>query len=984
MGEFSGIDPTALKQMITSFDGDRRQLRDFASRYKGQFASQGLDTTDLSSLLDICGWLDDESPKLKRRENLAAVMDAGAGPGTHMVQIPEPVTQTSAQAQADGKKLAQQFNANNGGDSKAGDQYHAMAQELLAHENDPDFCSAFYANLTPAAATLMPTLLASTGSSTAGTDLMVYSHALATATDAGYPAPGFDKVVASYTSPLPKGDNAAAWNRAAMLQYGTFPTDFLTKTVRASGLDQFGKDPNQDFRGNSFYAQALGLPQDTITLDLQALAPNEAATQQALAGMGQDPGRTNLAGNLKSLTGYAASQHDPQLTAAFQAALMSGSGDRATQGPYGSYYAPLVHTGAESTFATAAMSALSSSHAQQSDYQDFITTTFTTFGQPADATPQQAGTQAATLLRLAENADPKWPATRPAIKSVADQAEAGKNDDGFMKGYYGNGGGDLESNLALELHAMDGTQGGTVLSADSTKILGEFGDNLAAATNLSAAGKLPEFNARTFTAPKDMWAASMLVKYGPSGDKWDHTFLTDMGDAALHWRADQKDNLRPSYTPGDMSIGTVDSWIDPSNDPWYKELGLHEDNFTKNIPDQQAIARGVAANDPSLAVLSKLGENPQASRDLLAGKDGKFAADQLVNNNWQTPGISDDSKFPAQVLLAATSPNGLKGAELAKASTAAANVFQGALDNANAAKNQPANIKEQYPQLPSQLAEGLAQVAAIYVPDLAQSMDNNGPVKPDPNQVRFSSSIDSKTGRPFVSGDEDAIEALMQQFMTDPKAAGLFSGSMDGYIATTSKNAGADPKAAHDLMRQLAMLDGDVQTVKEGMKYTPAAAQDAKDTQSAMYTWIVGGVLGTVVPGAEEGEVGAQLLLGGLSAGIAGGTAWGSYQFPGGHAAAVTDDAQSEQDFEMRELKIPIAQGLINSGAVTPPNDSHWFHDGKLDQAAINGQYSGAFNQWWHDNAPDGSLPLDLFNAGKDGYNDSTSMRRAHGQKDGQ
>jgi hypothetical protein len=149
MTDFSGIDPSTLKQMITSLDNDRTHLRDRASYYKGQFAQQRLDTQPFDELLGICGWLDDESPKLKRRENLASAMDASAGPGTHMVQIPEPVTETSAQAQADGKKLAQQFNANNNVDSKAGDQYHALAQELLAHEDDPDFCSAFYANLTP-------------------------------------------------------------------------------------------------------------------------------------------------------------------------------------------------------------------------------------------------------------------------------------------------------------------------------------------------------------------------------------------------------------------------------------------------------------------------------------------------------------------------------------------------------------------------------------------------------------------------------------------------------------------------------------------------------------------------------------------------------------------------------------------------------------------------------------------------------------------
>ncbi|SEG83221.1 hypothetical protein SAMN05216223_11424 [Actinacidiphila yanglinensis] len=983
MGEFSGIDPAALKKMITSFDSDRQGLRDFATCYKGEFESAGLDSDALSSLLTICGWMDDESPKLKRRENLAAAMAAGDGPGTPMVQIPEPVTETSAQT--NGKKLAQQFNANNGGDSKAGDQYHALAQELLAHQDDPDFCSAFYANLTPAEATTLPTLLASTGSSTAGNDLMVYSHALGTATKAGFPAPGFDKVVSYYTSPLPKGSTSVAWNRAAMLQYGTFPTDFLVKTTRANGLDQFAKDPDQNFSSDPYdSADILGLPKDVVALDLKALSPNEAATQQALAGMGQDPGKTDLNGNLKSLAASAGSQHDPDLTAAFQNTLMAGSGDRSTPGPYGSYYAPLLHTGPETTFATAAMSALSGSHAQQSDYQDFITTTFTTFGRPADATPQQAGNQAATLLRLTETADPNWPATRPAIQSVAAQAKASKDDLDFMKGYYGNGAADLESNLALELHAMDGTHDGTVLSPDSTKILGEFGDNLASATHLNAAGKLPEFDAKTFTEPHDMWSASMLVKYGPSGDKWDHTFLTNMGDAALHWRADQKDNLRPGYVPGNFSMGTVDSWADPSRSPWYKELGLHEDNFTMNIAEQRDIAQGISANDPSLAVMSKLGENPQASRDLLSGGDGRFAADQLVNDNWQTPGVSDDSKFTAQVLLAATRPNGLKGDELAKASTAAANVFQGALDNGDSAANRSAGIKEQYPQLPDQLAEGLAQVAAIYVPDLAQSMNDNAAAKPDPKDLRFTSSIDPTTGLPLITTDYKAIDQLMHQFMPDPRAAGLFEGGMDGYMATAAENQKANPTAAGDTLRQLAMLDGQMQNVREDMQYTPAAKKDEQANKAAMWTWVAGGVLGTVVPGGEEGAVVSNAILQTMSTSIAGTTAWGSYQFPTGNADKVTSQAQADQDTEMRRLEVPIVQGLISSGQVRTPPDSDWIHDGKLDPAAITQDPNG-FNTWWTENAKAGTPALDLFGQAKNGYNDATSQRAANsdGAQDG-
>lgn len=318
VGDFSGIGPAALKKMIGAFDGDRTHLRGRGSYCRGQFAQHGLGTEVFGEMLGICGWLDDESPKLKRRANLAAAMDAGAGPGARVVQIPESVTETYAQA--DGKKLAQQFNENDGGDSKAGDGYRALAQELLTHQDDPD------ANLTPSEATTLPTLLASTRGKTADTDLTVFSHALGTAPRARYPALGFDKVVTGFTTPVPKGA-------------GTFPSDFLAKSTRANGLDRFADDHSMHLQGDPFVAQALGLPQNTTTLDLDALSTDEAATQQAFATMGQDGGKTDPNGNLKALAGYA---HDPELTAAFQATLDAGAGNRPAQGPYGSYCAPVL------------------------------------------------------------------------------------------------------------------------------------------------------------------------------------------------------------------------------------------------------------------------------------------------------------------------------------------------------------------------------------------------------------------------------------------------------------------------------------------------------------------------------------------------------------------------------------------------------------------------------------------------------------------
>ena len=302
-----------------------------------------------------------------------------------MVQVPEPVISAS-KAQADGKALAQKY-----AEDKSGDPLHDFAAQLAAHRDDPDFCSAFYANLPAGVAVKIPSLLKAAHDPTMAADLKTYSEAFGTAVSGAFPAPGFDTVVSYAPRPCPRVTTARPGTGAAMLQYGTFPTDFPDQDHPGRRSRPVPPRTRTRTSAETRSVQALGLPQDIVTLDLQALSANEAATQQALAGMVRTPARPTWPATSSPWPPTPATQHDPQLTAAFQATLLAGSGDRSTQGPYGSYYAPIVHTGAESTFATAAMSALSGSHAKQSDYQDFITTTFTTFGQPADATPQQAG-----------------------------------------------------------------------------------------------------------------------------------------------------------------------------------------------------------------------------------------------------------------------------------------------------------------------------------------------------------------------------------------------------------------------------------------------------------------------------------------------------------------------------------------------------------------------------------------------------------------
>ncbi len=945
MGDFSGIDPQAMLGMISAYKNDKEQLRAGASALRPLFAAAGLDTSAFSELLGICGWLDDQTPMLERRQRLAAAIDkahpAGPKPAQgmvraqgRMVRVAEPVEQTSAQAQQSGKDLADESNKDDDGD---GAEYQKIAQQLAEHQDDPDYCAAFYAELNPDKLIALPTLLVQSGDPTAKDDLKTFSIAFGSATRATSPPAGFEQAKDAFLTPVES--NGAGWDRVAMLQYGDFDSSFLAQATRASVLDRLTKDPDQDFRGSLTEAAALGLSPDTVLLNLQVLSDHGDAVRTAF-GQGTDPG---LTADLKALTTYVQTQNDPALLAAFKADLTAGSGDVTAHGPYGSYPAATAHSAPEADFAAAAMSALRQSHADYATYQDWIESTFTAYGVPPDATTSVAGSQDAFLLRLAVSADPSWPSVRPAIQAVADDADASKDDLDYMKGFYDNGGDRSEALVALTLHSEDGTQMtpgagsddgtvqppdvGTVLNKASTDILAKFGDSLAAATKLQTSRQLPDLT-ETFTKPQDMWSASMLLKYGPDGSDWDPTFLGAMSDAVLHWGADRE--VMPRFSPPDIGYGVTEFMYNPA-DPWYAELGLTED--VPGDPDlyqQMAIAQTVADNDPRLAVLARLAQNQTAARDLLSGSNGAFAAGQLVSKQWQLPeGYGDNSATPAAVIIEATDITGDKDRDLAAAQDAA-RVFQASVDNYTPAVEPTYGLGA----LPPKLANALAKVAGNYAPELADSVENNAA------DLGFTA-LTNGDGRPTVLTNPTALNVLLHSFMSgNPAAAGTFRGLVHADITTVALHGQPSDTATTDILDKLGRLDGSISNVMSDLTYRPAQLADAQAVQDSMYVWTIAGLAGPLIP-AEPllPDVVSKLV----SMANGGGSAFLSYQFPTDHATNVEITAQNADSKEERYLRVPVAEGLIKAGRIPPPNAT-WYHDGHIDLK--NDQDMQEFDRW--------------------------------------
>jgi hypothetical protein len=279
-----------MARMNTSIKNGGDVLVNQGSGLKGKFEHEWLDTAPLADIVNIGHWAQQQMPMLTRRQTLAAAIDNT--PGAHFYdEIGSGMNLTPEQAAKQGADLARQFQQLNSTDEEGAKRAHEIALELAKHKDDPAYTSAFYATLGPQRTKLIPIYMTQSGSSTAADDLKIYSHALGTALTAPYPAPGMDKVKSDFERPSPNRPDA--WNKGAMLAYAKVPGNWLGVVARNNALDDFAKDPNQDFRGGGLDAARLGLPDDTAALFLKVASNSSDASRYALTTMGQpDHGRS--------------------------------------------------------------------------------------------------------------------------------------------------------------------------------------------------------------------------------------------------------------------------------------------------------------------------------------------------------------------------------------------------------------------------------------------------------------------------------------------------------------------------------------------------------------------------------------------------------------------------------------------------------------------------------------------------------------------
>ncbi|WP_432001873.1 hypothetical protein [Streptomyces sioyaensis] len=530
---------------------------------------------------------------------------------------------------------------------------------------------------------------------------------------------------------------------------------------------------------------------------------------------------------------------------------------------------------------------------------------------------------------------------RADIKAIAQSLLDHKDDPAYLAAFADAGGVGEAARLSRVLHQQDGTHDGKVLSDESTKLIGQYARGINHIFHLPKAGKnsLNPDGLKSLTHPPggDMWSVGMLFKYGPSGDTWKPEVLSEVSGAMLDWRRKQKamrfrySSPTPPYSQG--------GYVGDPDDCWYDSLDL--DLSGDSDSDAKAVA-GIRANDPALAVISRLGQNAEASRGLLGANSAasKRYASDLLDFKWQTPGSKpqDDSDGPRRVLTLAATDRSPEHRD--QSGQAAANILAAATKMKDAFDGRNGFEKEEYTNYPKGTAIALAGITGTWADDLG----GTGMTATDGLPIYAEHSL--------VAKGSDTIK-IMQLFAKDnPGAAVMFDATLHQQVS----DAVSDEHPANQLTK-LGSAAGLFTKAKVGIKYKKAQQIDEDhqlnldilNTAGAVFGFLPGpkGADGETLRGAmraaEKGLEYSQNMV------LLGRTIVAPHQDP--FSVDNADKQETLNEDEAREqyktFSPSIAQGLIRSGKVPAPEGKTWY-DPESKTIAVNPKNHSEFDGWFN------------------------------------
>ncbi|WP_335980869.1 MULTISPECIES: hypothetical protein [Streptomycetaceae] len=550
-----------------------------------------------------------------------------------------------------------------------------------------------------------------------------------------------------------------------------------------------------------------------------------------------------------------------------------------------------------------------------------------------DIDPAKEAQQEASELSKAL-ANPKDPNSRQIILNVAQSLSDHGKDSAYMTAFMINGGIKDMTGAANALHAEDGTHDNTLLSKESVAAMAQFGQATQTLADLAVKGDYPH-PAPDYLAPlthptdDDAWSIGMLLKYGPSGDKWNAQVLSDISGGMLDWR-EKQGAMRPDYEmfPGG---GAYPGYYGDGK-AWFDDLGLTGAVGSKSGADQTVAA--IRANDPVLAVLDRLGDNAQGSRDLLgqntAASKG-YAAD-LLEYNWQTTsrtGTVDDSEPIGRVLTLAASDRSPDFAD--QSGQAAYNILAAAAKENSTFAGRSQKEQLAYFTYPQSTAVALAGITATWADQLGAS-----------SKIAGSQAGGYSTTEHGLVLPHDDLQAAMELFTRDdPSAAAMFDTAMHAQLS--------DAAGSSDDITNLGNMIGLFTKAKNNISYS-AAQQLDEQHKANLAVLNTAGVLfsGTSLPKGVTDKVVTKGFK--YSQTLA---TWGrSVKAPTTDPFS-TDNAAAQQAVNSKDAKDvekayapALAQGLIRSGKIPAPAGQTWY-DPKTQTVSPDAWQNTDFTSWF-------------------------------------
>ncbi|MFE0511104.1 hypothetical protein [Streptomyces sp. NPDC058964] len=521
-------------------------------------------------------------------------------------------------------------------------------------------------------------------------------------------------------------------------------------------------------------------------------------------------------------------------------------------------------------------------------------------------TAKEARQEAADLHNAISN--PKDPTSRKIMADVVQSLADHKDDAAYMSAFTVAGGLGDAAGVAGALHTEDSAHDGTVvLSADSEKLLEEYGAAAQQMSRLAVSGKLPGDSSRyltQLTSPpnSELWSASMLFKYGPPGSKWDSTVMADMSRTVL-------DHL---HDPG-MAVPKLSMNDDEQHDRTVQKL---EAEFSA-----------------SSAVLSAAAQNGAAARDILGGADGaRYAKIIEAQDQWQIAGAHgghgtaytearfggqapwsipaiDNSGAAAKLMITATTaPRGV-GPDSQKAAQAFANLA----DSLPSATGDKAFVE------PAPIHAALNNIVNRYRHDFAYSS-----LTPHNSDLSLATQHGGDSKMPWqvwLTGSA-LTNVLGQAFYNDQKACSAFKAGVSMDLGTTT--AFATKTGDLKPMQQTSALIGWVQRTENTLKFSDAQQKDiqaAADAQADAVlqggAWAALGFIPIPEAGAAKAIVSAAVnttaLLDATSQPIV------ASKFNTGHAAQAIQDGNDAFFKDKKSVWYPMAMSLVHNGVIKAP-----------------------------------------------------------------